>query len=154
MASKNSCWSTIVQPGVPCAVKYPEGSILNITGLSLENDSKQPNQSGKITLCISVNKTKPVAIMSFIVGRYDSAVVNIILGKGEQAVLSTTGEKIPVKVSGCLLSYKPGASKSPTAAKTSATKAAAKPAAKKTTAAKPAVKKTAAPIKAAAAKKK
>lgn len=108
MAS-NSCWSAIVQPGVPYKVTFPDGAILNITGLSLDIDPKQLSTvSGKITLSISVNNAKPVTIMNFIVGRYDSAVVNILLGKSDSAVLTSTGAKFPVHVSGCLVSYKPG----------------------------------------------
>lgn len=115
MAS-NSCWSTIVKPGVPTKVTYPDGAILNITGLSLDIDPKQLSSvSGKITLTISVNNAKPVTIMSFIVGRYDSSVVNILLGKNDTAVLTSTGANYPVHVSGCLVNYKPGL-KAPAAA--------------------------------------
>ena len=82
--SSNSCWSTTVQPGVPCKVTFPAGAILNITGFSLDIDPKQlTSVSGKMILSMSVNGAKPVTVMSFIVGRYDSSVVNILLGKNE-----------------------------------------------------------------------
>lgn len=147
--SSNSCWSTIVQPGVPCKVTFPSGSILNITGFSLDIDSKQLlTASGKIILNMSVNGAKPVTVMSFIVGRYDSSVVNILLGKNESATLTSSGANFPVRVSGCLVNYKPG-QKAPAAAATKVSSTAASKvsstAAKKTPAAS--AKKTPAPSK-------
>ena len=105
--NSQSCWSAVVQPGVPCDVKFPSGSILNITGLSLDQNLKQPTtETGRVTLFISVNKSKPISLMSFVLGRHDSAMVNVILGAGDSAVLTTAGNKIPVRVVGCLRTFK------------------------------------------------
>lgn len=146
--STNSCWFTIVLPDTPNQISFPSGAILNITGIYLDMKETPTSQAptGKITLYMNVNNSKnPIAIASFMVGRYDSAVTNILLGKNDSAILTTTGAKVPVKITGCLISYKGSSTtatkspakstkspaKQPTAAK-KATPAATKPTSTKT----------------------
>jgi len=102
-------WRTVVAPGKPCQIALSRKMQCCVAGIALEQSNLPP--SGKTVLLVSVNRSPPVAVISFIVGQCEAAEVDLRFGYGETIVFTSSGAPIPILIFGSASGGNPVATK-------------------------------------------
>jgi hypothetical protein len=89
-----------VLPGMPCKFTVPRDMTVAVTNVALEQNFEAT--SGRVVLYVAVNDSQPIAIMSFIIGRVESAGIDLKFSESDRVVFTTKGLPIGVHVCGYL----------------------------------------------------
>lgn len=101
MESSGTFWSAVVIPDHPCKFVVPEDASLSFTNVSCQQDEENLVE-GRIVVYVKVNQSPEVALMPFILGKFESTQISLFFKPNDNITLRTSGAKIPICVAGYL----------------------------------------------------
>ncbi|KAH0790660.1 hypothetical protein GPJ56_005401 [Histomonas meleagridis] len=87
-------------PNTPCKISVPEGVGCFITNIAL--DQEELPEKGRITVNVSVNNSPTVTVIPFIVGSFESSMIDLQFGPNDNIMFTTKGAQIKVHLCGYL----------------------------------------------------
>ena len=96
--SSSSFWSAVISGNKLCRIIVPEYSNLFLTNAAISPDEMHAHE--RVVLNISTNKRRPVTLVAFTAGSYESTNLDLVFSGGDTIEFTSTGTDIQVNISG------------------------------------------------------